>query len=71
MNHEVKVQYVDLEAYSKILSSTGMPEAVISLLVSLQKDIGEGELNIESDDFQKVLGHPTTSLRTAFQELLS
>ncbi|MNM94746.1 hypothetical protein D3C81_1071630 [compost metagenome] len=71
MNLEVQIQYVDLEAYGKMLSSTGMPEAVVGFLVSLQKDIGEGELNIESNDFQKVLGHPTTPLKTAFQELLS
>lgn len=71
MNRDVQVQYVDLETYSKMLSSTGMPEAVIGLLVSLQKDIGDGELNIESDDLEKLLGHPTTPLKTAFQELLS
>ncbi|MNN50924.1 Quinone oxidoreductase 2 [compost metagenome] len=71
MNREVQVQYVDLEAYSKMLSSTGMPEAFVGFLVSIQKGISEGELNIESDDFHKVLGHPTTPLKTAFQQLLS
>ncbi|GMK37328.1 NAD(P)-dependent oxidoreductase [Paenibacillus sp. CCS19] len=69
-NREVQVQYADGAAYSQILQQAGLPEAVSGFLASLQTQIGEGELEVENSDFERVLGHPTTPLDEAIRQLL-
>lgn len=69
-NHEVQVQYVDEAAYSQFLQQAGLLEAVSGFLASLQAQIGAGELEVESSDFERVLGHATTPLSEAIRQLL-
>lgn len=67
----VQVQYVEPEAYSKALTEAGLPEPVAQMLASMQAQIGEGELEVESGDFERLLGHPLTPLDEAIRSLLA
>ncbi|PWW04789.1 NAD(P)H dehydrogenase (quinone) [Paenibacillus cellulosilyticus] len=69
-NREVQIRYVDEADYNEFLQQAGLPPAVSGFLASLQSQIGEGELQVESSDFERVLGHPTTPLNEAIRQLL-
>ena len=58
MGKEVTVQQVDDATYADIMKDAGVPDFVIPILVDIQKDIREGTLEFESNDFEKVLGRP-------------
>jgi len=70
LGKEVQVQQVDDATYADIMKSVGVPEFIIPMLVNIQKDIREGQLNIESDDFEKLLGRPATPIDEALRQLL-
>ncbi|MEF2965726.1 SDR family oxidoreductase [Paenibacillus sp. M1] len=71
MNREVQVVHVSDEEYGKMLSESGVPEAVVPGLVAMQRGIREGGLDVESEDFGKLLGRPVTPLREAIRQLLA
>ena len=56
MGKEVPVQHVDDAAYRDIMKNAGVPDFLIPMVVDIQKGIREGTLEVESDDFEKVLG---------------
>ncbi|MFX3618684.1 MAG: SDR family oxidoreductase [Sporolactobacillus sp.] len=62
IHREVPVQKVDDAGYTTLMKNAGVPEALLPMLVSIQRDIREGTLDIESNDFQKLLGRPVTPL---------
>lgn len=70
LGKEVTVQQVDDETYAEIMKNAGVPDFVIPMLVSIQQGIREGNLEIESDDFEKVLGRPLTSLDDELRQLV-
>lgn len=70
LGKEVPVQQVDDETYAEIMKNAGVPDFVIPMLVSIQQGIREGDLEIRSDDFEKVLGRPLTSLDDALRQLV-
>jgi len=70
LGHQVPVEYVDDAAYAESLTSAGLPGFVVALFVGFASRIREGALAVESNDFQKLLGHPATPLREAFQQLV-
>lgn len=70
LGKEVPVQQVDDETYAEIMKNAGVPDFVIPMLVSIQQGIREGYLEIQSDDFEKVLGRPLTSLDDALRQLV-
>ncbi|WP_340012601.1 SDR family oxidoreductase [Paenibacillus sp. FSL H7-0690] len=59
---EIKVIQVDDEAYAKTMSEVGVPEAVLPIVVAIQRGIREGWLNIESSDLEKLLKRSATPL---------
>ncbi len=67
---EVAVQHVDDAAYIEIMKGAGVPEFLLPMLVNIQKDIREGTLEIESNDFEKLLGRPTTSIREGLEQIV-
>lgn len=71
MGRSVQVQYVSEEAYGQMLSEAGLPKPLVDALVSMQSQIGEGELEVESSDFEQLLGHPLTPLDEAIRSLLA
>jgi NAD(P)H dehydrogenase (quinone) len=67
---EITVQHVDDAGYTDILKGAGVPEALIPALVEMQKDIRIGEYEVESNDFEKITGHPFTSINDALSQIV-
>ncbi|GIQ71107.1 SDR family NAD(P)-dependent oxidoreductase [Xylanibacillus composti] len=71
LGKEVQVQHVDDAAYAEVMRGVGVPEAAVPFLVGIQKGIREGELEVESDDFEKLLGRPATPVEEALRQLIA
>lgn len=71
LGKEVPVQHVDDAAYGDIMKNAGVPDFVIPILVGIQKNIREGHLEIESNDFDKLLGRPATPIAKGLSQLIS
>jgi NAD(P)H dehydrogenase (quinone) len=71
LGREVPVQQVDDATYASIMSSAGVPEPVVPILVGIQSAIRDGALEVESNDFQKLLGRPTTPLEEALRQIVN
>lgn len=70
LGKEVPVQQVDDATYADIMKSAGVPDFVIPILVGIQQGIREGALEIESNDFEKLLGRPTTPISKALSQIV-
>lgn len=70
IGREVPVQQVDDETYGKIMSNAGVPAEVVPFLVAIQSGIREGYLDIESKDFEKLLGRPITTLGDVIRQVI-
>jgi NAD(P)H dehydrogenase (quinone) len=71
LGHPVRVEHVDDAAYGKGLAGAGLPDFVVTMLIGFAGRIREGALAVESSDFQKLLGRPTTPLREGLQQLVA
>jgi len=71
LGQEVPVQHVDDAAYADLLKNAGLPDFVIPILVEIQKGIRDGGLEVESSDFEKLLGRPATPIDKALRQLVS
>ncbi|WP_166242601.1 SDR family oxidoreductase [Paenibacillus turpanensis] len=70
LGKEVVVQQVDDAAYAEIMKGAGVPDFVVPILVAIQSGIREGALEIESNDFEKLLGRPTTPIVEALRQIV-
>lgn len=70
IGREVPVQQVNDETYGKIMSNAGVPAEVVPLLVAIQSGIRAGYLDVESNDFEKLLGRPITTLGDVIRQLI-
>lgn len=70
LGKEVPVQQVDDASYAQIMKGAGVPEFLIPFLVGIQKDIREGTLEIDSSDFEKLLGRPATPLSEGLSQIV-
>lgn len=71
LGKEVAVQQVDDETYAEIMKGAGVPEFLLPFLVTIQQGIREGELEVESNDFEKLLGRPATPINEALSQLVN
>jgi NAD(P)H dehydrogenase (quinone) len=71
LDKEVPVQQVDDASYADVMKNAGVPDFVIPFLVEIQQGIREGALEIESNDFEKLLGRPATPIKKALSQLVS
>ncbi|MDT0159244.1 MULTISPECIES: SDR family oxidoreductase [Bacillaceae] len=71
LGKDVNVQQVDDTAYAAIMKDAGLPEFIIPLLVGIQESIRSGSLEVESNDFEKVLGRPATPVKEALTEMVN
>jgi NAD(P)H dehydrogenase (quinone) len=71
LGKEVPVQQVDDKTYAEIMKGAGVPDFLIPMLVDIQKDIREGTLEIESNDFEKLLGRPVMPIRQALTQIVN
>ena len=70
LGKEIPVIQVDDNKYAEIMTSAGIPDFVIPILVGIQKGIREGALEIESNDLEKLLGRPATPTSEALALLI-
>jgi NAD(P)H dehydrogenase (quinone) len=71
LGKEVAVQHVDDATYADIMKGAGVPEFIIPFLVDIQKGISDGALEIESNDFEKLLGRPATPVSKALTQIVN
>ncbi|MEC0700789.1 SDR family oxidoreductase [Bacillus haynesii] len=71
LGKEVPVQHVDDAAYRDIMKNAGVPDFLIPMIVDIQKGIREGTLEVESDDFEKVLGRPVTPIKEGLAQIVT
>lgn len=68
---EVPIQQVDDTTYGNIMKGVGVPDFVVPMLVAIQKGIRDGALDIENNDFEKLLGRKVTPISEALAQLIS
>ncbi|MED1470671.1 SDR family oxidoreductase [Bacillus salipaludis] len=71
LGREVPVQQVDDSTYADIMKGAGVPEFLLPLLVDIQRSIREGTLDVESNDFEKLIGRPATTINEALTEMVN
>lgn len=70
LGREVTLQEVSADAYADVMRGAGVPEGVIPIVVGIQDSIRNGSLEVESNDFELVLGRPVTPIQEALEELV-
>lgn len=65
------IQQVDDVTYADIMKSVGVQDFVIPILVDIQRSIREGSLDVESNDFEKLLGRPATPTEEALTQVIN
>ncbi|MEH7333506.1 SDR family oxidoreductase [Neobacillus drentensis] len=71
LGKEVPVQQVDDATYADNMKGAGLPDFLIPFLVGIQKGIRDGALEVESNDFEKVLGRPATPINVALTQIVN
>lgn len=71
LGKEVPVQHVDDTTYASIMTGAGLPDFLIPFLVGIQQGIREGSLEIESSDFEKLLGRPATPITEGLAQIVN
>lgn len=70
IGRKVPVQQVDDNQYFASLKSAGMPDFVIPMLSEIQTAIRNGALDVESNDYEKLCGHPVTPMPEALAQIV-
>ena len=70
MGKEIPIQQVNDEKYAEIMKGLGLPDFVVPIVVGIQESIRNGSLEVESSDFEKVLGRPVTPINEALSQLV-
>ena len=67
------VRYEDLpqSEYAKILTGFGLPADLAAAIADADAGASRGELDTQSHDLSKLIGHPTTSLKQPVAAALS
>jgi NAD(P)H dehydrogenase (quinone) len=71
LGKEVTVQQVDDATYADIMLDAGVPDFVIPIVVEIQKSIRVGSLDVESNDFEKLLGRPATPIQEGLSQIVN
>lgn len=71
LGKEVPVQQVSDEKYAEIMKGLGLPEFVIPIVVGIQESIRNGSLEVESNDFKKILGRPVAPINESLPQLVN
>ncbi|MDQ0971474.1 NAD(P)H dehydrogenase (quinone) [Neobacillus niacini] len=71
LGKEVPVQQVSYEKYAEIMKGLGLPDFVIPIVVRIQEGIRNGSLEVESNDFKKILGRPVAPINELLTQLVN
>jgi len=64
---EVAYRDVTPEELTAILRGTGLDEGTAAFLVALEESVARGDLDVRSDDLERLLGRPATTLADALR----
>ncbi|WP_394238186.1 SDR family oxidoreductase [Niallia oryzisoli] len=67
---KIPVQQVNDETYAEIMKGLGVPDFVLPIVVGIQESIRNGSLEVDSPDFEKVLGRPVTPISEALTQIV-
>lgn len=67
---EVVLLNVEDAAYAQGLKGAGFPDFLVVMFTDIQRAIREGALDVESSDFEKLLGRPVTEIEVAVAEVV-
>ncbi|KGA97462.1 NmrA [Alkalihalobacillus alcalophilus ATCC 27647 = CGMCC 1.3604] len=70
LDKEVPVQQVDDNTYADIMESIAVPDFLIPFLIDIQKGIRGGTLEVESNDFEKLLGRSATPISEGLTQII-
>jgi NAD(P)H dehydrogenase (quinone) len=70
LDKEIPVQQVTDVKYAEIMKGLGLPDFVVTIVVGIQESIRNGSLEVESNDFEKVLGRPVTPIIDALNQIV-
>ncbi|MFE4354583.1 SDR family oxidoreductase [Peribacillus butanolivorans] len=70
LGKEVPVQQVDDATYADIMKTVGLPDFLIPMLIDIQKGVREGTLEVESNDFEKLLGRSATPISEGLTQII-
>ena len=68
---EVAYRDVTPEELTAILRGTGLDEGTAAFLVALEESVARGDLDVRSDDLDRLLGRPATTLADALRAALA
>lgn len=71
LGKEVPVQQVDDKTYANIMKGAGVPDFLIPFLGEIQTGIREGTLEVESNDFEKLLGRSATPISDGLNQVVN
>ena len=71
LGKEVPVQQVDDKTYANIMKGAGVPDFLVPFLVEIQTGIREGSLEVESNDFEKLLGRSATPISDGLNQIVN
>ena len=71
LGKEITVQQVDDATYADIMQAAVVPDFVIPILVEIQRSIRVGSLDVESNDFEKLLGRPATPINEGLSQIVN
>ena len=71
LGKEITVQQVNDATYADIMQGAGVPDFVIPILVEIQRSIRVGSLDVESNDFEKLLGRPATPIQEGLSQIVN
>ncbi|TCI52099.1 SDR family oxidoreductase [Exiguobacterium sp. SH5S13] len=71
IGRDVPFQEVTADAYADVMRGAGVPDFAIPIVVGIQESIQNGSLEVESTDFERVLGRPVTPIREALKQLIA
>ncbi|TCI41980.1 SDR family oxidoreductase [Exiguobacterium sp. SH3S2] len=71
IGRDVPLQEVTADAYADVMRGAGVPDFAIPIVVGIQESIQNGSLEVESTDFERVLGRPVTPIREALKQLIA
>jgi NAD(P)H dehydrogenase (quinone) len=60
-----------VEQYAAVLAQAGLPEPAAQVLADASAAIARGELETDSGDLQRLLGRPSTPVKTTFEQALA
>lgn len=71
LGRRVIVRNVNDRTYQEVLIANGTPDIMAEFSVEIQQSIRHGDLDVESEDLQKLMGRPAITLNQSLTEIVN